>query len=412
MNRSYTLFHLLSSLLITTLSLFFLTWVTLKIRNYTLSGEKLLPAQGVEVYLEKAGGLTGAKPVRYQGMEVGHVLYVQLVTKPGKYQNWAYAYLELNQKVPLYKDASVKVSPSSLMGNPYIELFPGKETSQPLQQPIYEEGAITPLFEALSQLMDENREDFKALFDGFQKITKKLNDTRGTLQKLFEAEDSLTTDIKKIGDDLSHYLEKTNQGSARFFSQESQELRNEIKTLKQQIEQIQKAVEETKKSSLVAILDEPFRENADNTFQKFSEFQEEFSRLTTHINEGKGLIPQLYAKESPLATALRETWESAKKIGDHFQKLGEQISNGKGGLWSASGGSEIRKTYEQIAQDLNAISQKIEAGGGSLARLYEDKTLRDKTVRCLRQLSEIGEDKFLELPVHALLSQMMQNLIP
>lgn len=413
MNRSSTFFHLLSILATLLLATVFLIWVTLKIRNYTLSGEKILPAQFVEVYLEKASGLTGARPVRYQGMEVGQVLYVQLITTPGTYQNWAYAYLELDQKVPLYADASVRVTPSSLMGNPYLDLFPGETIDQPLQTPIYQKGTVPPLFEALSAMFEENREDFSALFDELQQITEKFNEAKGgTLQKLFNEEDSLMEDFKKIQKEWEHLFERSDQKSMRLFSQDSQELRTEIENLKRQLQEIQDTFEMLKKGSLGAILEESFRENADNTFQRFSTLQEEFSKLTTQFTKKKGLLPQLFAKESPLATAFRETGDLGQKIGEHFQKLGERIANGKGGIFSAFGDSNLRETYEQIAQDITAIAQQVEAGGGSLARLYEDKVLREKTARCLRQLSEIGEDKLLELPVHALLSQILQNLIP
>lgn len=385
-----------------------LLFITLRIRNYTISGEKVEPAQVVEVYLERAGGLTGARPVFFMGMNVGTVDYVSLV-KDGPYKNWAYVHLKLNQKIPLYEDASAAVRPSSFLGNPYIELFSGNSARKVLSAPIYRGEAVTPIFEALNLLIDENREEFQEVFEGFQDIAKKFSEGEGTLQKLMNEDSNLFQRMQDLGDQLSETLEKSDQGSTRLFSKE---FRDDLEKLNQQLDLLTETFQDTEKSSLGAFMSEAFQQKAENTFDRFSLLKENLSQLTTQIREGNGVIPQLLAEKSPLASAFQEAWEKGTQLGDAINQLGDRFSQGKAGLFSALGDDDIRQTYEQIAENLNGISHLIEAGEGSLAKLYQDEILLEKTKRCLRQLSEIGEDRLLELPIHSLLSQLMSNLIP
>jgi ABC-type transporter Mla subunit MlaD len=395
--------------LVAFLALFSLTRLTLFILAYEHSSAP--KTQQRFVYFKQGGGLLEGHKVRFQGLEVGRVKNLKIVTDTGPYQNGIQAEVHLNQPLKLHQGTVAEVKQSHLAGGTFLELYPG-DSKAPLllpEDPILGEPSPA-LFSALKELFEENREEFSQLFKDIQTLTEEVQENQGSLQK-FLNDSTLREDLQKLSENLSQTFEDEKRGSRPLFLEA---FRQELKSLQEQFEQIQSAFNDKDIGSLARLFSPEFGERSERVFEKFSELDPAFSQISQQIQSGPGLLSRFLSSEntSPLVDLFQKVRQEGNVLFEKLETLGDRFSSGNAGFFSAFQDEALRRHFQDLSQNLEELGVLFREGKGSFARLYNDELLLEQAKRCFRQLGEIQQDQQIELPLHSLVGQILSQSAP
>ncbi|OHD67002.1 MAG: hypothetical protein A2176_16140 [Spirochaetes bacterium RBG_13_51_14] len=166
--------------------LFIIAIVILGYYTIIMSRKFLEPstAYRMTVIFPNIEGLELANKVKINGVEAGKVEEISL----RGYQ--VLVRLKMFTAFTLYENFSIKIKSDSLLGKKFIGIFPGSPYDRNgIEQKIVTErenlpGKYEDVLGAISELIDENRENIYASIRNIREITAKLNTGQGTFGKL------------------------------------------------------------------------------------------------------------------------------------------------------------------------------------------------------------------------------------
>ncbi len=149
----------------------------------------------VKVLFNFAGGIGSSAPVRLAGVGVGQVQGIQIIHDPKDDKTKAELTAWINDSVKIEEDAVVTINTLGLLGEKYLEIFPGT----PGAPTVLPDGTLVGK-DPVS--MEKITEDLAALSDSVRAIVEKIKKGDGTIGKLLNDDaiynnlEAFTADIK------------------------------------------------------------------------------------------------------------------------------------------------------------------------------------------------------------------------
>lgn len=150
----------------------------------------------IKVQFNFAAGIGGTAPVRYAGVGVGQVQGIRIVQDEKGQTSKAELTIWINDKVGIEKDAEVTINTLGLLGEKYLEIFPGTPGSA-IVQPNDTMIGKDPVS------MEKITENLAHLTGSVNTIVDKLKNGEGTIGKLLTDEavyknlEAFTAEIKQ-----------------------------------------------------------------------------------------------------------------------------------------------------------------------------------------------------------------------
>ena len=142
----------------------------------------------VRVLFNFAGGIGGTAPIRYAGVGVGQVQGIRVIYDEKEKKTKAELTAWINDSVRIENDSVVTINTLGLLGEKYLEIFPGTAGKPYLKNndTIIGKDPVP---------MEKVTENLASLSDSIKEILDKLNKGEGTLGKLL-SKDEVYDDLK------------------------------------------------------------------------------------------------------------------------------------------------------------------------------------------------------------------------
>ncbi len=252
-------------------------------------------------------GLEKNSSVRVAGVRVGRVKDIDL--KEGMAEITMFIYKD----VKIREGSKAAVSSMGIMGEKYVEIFPGPPDKPFLKENSYVEG-IQPLsIDQIGQTFYSIGEDVKSVGkvlrdaltepSGENRLKSLLSNIEITMQNLREISRGINSDYPDIKMSVSNLAEKLDSNFSKIAS-DFERISKEITSL----------ISENKKEINRSV------ENLSLTIDKAQRLISELEEITKRIKEGEGLAskvindPSFYQKVDDSLTDLKETLKESKRV--------------------------------------------------------------------------------------------------
>ena len=142
----------------------------------------------ITVRFNFAGGIGSSAPVRVAGVGVGNVQGVKIVFSEKEAKSYAEVYAFLQEDAKIEKDAKVTINTLGLLGEKYLEVYPGTPGS-----PLLKNGDV--IIGKDPVIMEKLTDNLVDLSDSAKTIVDRLKKGEGFVGKLL-TEESAYTDFK------------------------------------------------------------------------------------------------------------------------------------------------------------------------------------------------------------------------
>ncbi|MGE5189363.1 MAG: MlaD family protein [Gemmatimonadota bacterium] len=299
------------------LGLVILTYFTFRVSKWGGIGEK---GYRVTVDFETAAGLEPKANVKMAGVPIGKVEEIQLVG------NRARLVLRIQKGVHIPLDSVASIQTQGLLGEKYVEILPGQETTRMLPPGGRIANTVPPTN------LDEIVRKVSQISDDLKKFTQSLSETFGTEEGKKALQDILKN-VRETTAALKTVVVANEDRMNRILAN--------VDTLSGDLREIASANKEDLRASIANL-------------RAFSE---------TLKNETPGLAKKLETMSEQISGV----------VGENRENLREGIAN----LKSAS--AKLDNTLETA----QAVLAKIDRGEGTLGKLLTDNTVHDSLAKTL-----------------------------
>ena len=315
----------------------------------------------IEVVFDNAAGLERDSTVQIAGVDVGRV--ESIVLQDSK----ALVRLHLNPGVKLEKDAVASIKTHGILGEKYIELYPGTRGTATI-----EPGGRIAHTERSADI-DKLLQQLGLIADDVRALTGSLNKTLGG-QAGEEAINAILTNTRDLTKNLNRVI-TSNEATLRAAIENTRQLTGNLnKVVTQNDEKVGQVLDSLKAAS----------KEMEKSFTALSE-------IAGGINRGEGTLGQL-AKDTTTADKLNSALTS-------LQEVGQKINEGRGTIGKLVNDEETIRNLNEGLAGINRYVNKAEQfrtflsyRGEYLFRTNDAKNYIDVRV-------QPGEDKFYILGV-------------
>jgi phospholipid/cholesterol/gamma-HCH transport system substrate-binding protein len=318
--------------------------ITLAVLIFLMSGTGgwLTPKIEVRSYFDNASGLRVGAPVRLDGVDIGNVTAIQVVSASDKKLTPVEVMMKVSTKYHenLHKDSLTALSTAGVLGETYIDI----DSSQ-ASGPMAQNGDILPI---------RDHPD----------INDVVRASQGTLQNL----DAL---LKRM-DRIIAFVE-SGQGSVGKLIYDPQ-LYNRLSSTVNEFQGLVNQVSEGNGTIGKLISDDELYKKVNGTVDKLNTMIDE-------LNAGKGTAGKLL-KDPSLYNNANATIANAKQLTD-------DINAGKGALGKLTKDEQFAAKLQNTMDKVSAITDRLEAGEGSAGKLLRDPSLFNNADQMLVETREL-----------------------
>jgi phospholipid/cholesterol/gamma-HCH transport system substrate-binding protein len=293
-------------------------------------------------YYDNAGGLREGAPVRLQGVDIGNVSKIRIVSDPNRKLTPVEVTLKVSTKYAanLHKDSITLLSTAGVLGETYIDI-----DSSVAKGPAVEPGDIlntrdTPQIEDVVRASQSTLQNMDALLKRVDRIMSFVESGQGSIGKLIY--------------DPALY-DKLNSTVAEF-----QNLVNDVANGKGSIGKL--------------LVDDKLYNNANQTVDKLN-------AIIDDLNAGKGTAGK-FLKDSTL-------YDNANKTIANVKQLSDDINAGKGALGVMARDQEFAAKLKNTMAKLSDLTDRLNSGEGTVGKLLQDPALYNNTNEMLTETREL-----------------------
>ncbi|MFN4319827.1 MAG: MlaD family protein [Aquificaceae bacterium] len=297
-----------------------------------------------KVYFDNVAGLSVGAEVRVAGIKSGKVRSISL--KEGKVE----VVFELDKQITLYKDAQAEIGTLGLMGDKYLNVYPGSPQAGILE----DGGVITKTLgyadtdKLIKQITDAS-ESMKLMVETFQLIlSENREDIRNVIQNLEVLSHNLNLIVMENREALRSTINNINVLAY-----------NLNRTLPQAIQSIERLANTL--DSIAAENRQDVREVVANLKQLSGDLRATLPELTTNLNQ------------------------LSKNLNLMISENREDIRT------SVSNLAELSRSLKESSERLSSILATIDRGEGTLGKLVKDEELYRNVVSGVKAFSKAGE---------------------
>ena len=333
-----------------------LGFIVLAAMTVTVGKFHLVKEAGYRLYVlfDSAAGVVQNSPVRIAGVHVGKVERISLERGQAKVA------LRIPPGVPIYEDARAYLRSEGLLGEKYIEIFPGSEEKPRLREEgLIQQGAPPVSIEQVLTRLSGIGEDFEAVLKPLGQLLKGIDPEKvGHLVSNFE---TLSRDFPNLMADAREAL-----GNIRDISAKVQKGKGALGKL---------------------IFDDEAYRDARKTLVALREIAEKVQR-------GEGTLGKLISDE--------EMYRDAKETLVVFREIAEKVQKGEGTLGKLISDDEAYRDARATLANLRRVSERLDRGEGVLGRLITDDELGQDVEKTVKKVQKAAEGAREQQPITAL----------
>jgi phospholipid/cholesterol/gamma-HCH transport system substrate-binding protein len=316
--------------------------ITLAVLTFLMSGTTGLftPKISLKSYFDNAQGLRNGAPVRLQGVDIGNVTKVRVVS------NNARTPVEITMRVntrygfSIRKDSVTSLSTAGVLGETFIDIDSSQATLPPARDGDTLKTRDTPDIQDVVRASQGTLQNLDALLKRTDRILAFVESGQGSIGKLIY-DPAL---YNRFADTVS-----------------------EFKGIVDQIRNGQGSI-----GKLIA---------SDEIYNKATAAVDKLNVIIDELQQGKGTAGMLL-KDPALYKNANDTIANVKKLTD-------DINAGKGALGKLTKDEALAQKLDNTITKLSVLTDRLEAGEGTAGKLFKDPSLYnnlDETLVETRQL--------------------------
>lgn len=317
---------------------------TLGVLIFLMSGTGGIFTKKMELktYVDNASGLRVGAPVRLNGVDIGNVSFIHVVSNPAMHLTPVEITMKVNTKYhyDLFKNSHTLLSTAGVLGETFIDIDSAEASG-----PEAENGDTLPSSD-VPQIQDVVRA------------------SQGTLQNM----DAL---LKRL-DRIIAYIE-TGKGSVGKLIYDPT-LYNRLSATVNEFQGLVNDIGSGKGTLGKLISDDTMYNKVNGTLDKVNVAIDD-------LNAGKGTMGKLL-KDPAL-------YDNANKTIANIRQLTDDINSGKGALGKFAKDPEFAGRVQNIADKLSAIADRLDAGEGTAGKLLRDPSLYNNADQTLVESREL-----------------------
>lgn len=293
-------------------------------------------------YFDNAGGLREGAPVRLQGVDIGNVNKIRIVTDPARKLTPVEVTLKVSSRFhpTLHKDSITRLATAGVLGETYIDI-----DSSTAKGPIVEEN-------------DElNTKDTAQIEDV-------VRASQSTLQNL----DAL---LKRV-DRIIAFVE-SGQGSIGKLIYDAG-LYNQLNSTVAEFQNLVSDVSNGKGSIGKLLVDDKLYNNANQTIDKLNGIIDE-------LNAGKGTAGK-FLKDPTL-------YDTANKTIANVKQMTDDINAGKGAIGVLARDEQFAAKLKNTMNRISELSDKLNSGEGTAGKFIQDPAVYNNTNQLLTETRDL-----------------------
>jgi phospholipid/cholesterol/gamma-HCH transport system substrate-binding protein len=293
-------------------------------------------------YFDNAGGLREGAPVRLQGVDIGNVSGIRVVSDPARRMTPVELTLKVNTKYHgnLHKDSVTMLSTAGVLGETYIDI----DSSQ-AKGPEVQEGDV---------LTTRETPDIQDVVRASQSTLQNLDALEKRVDRILAFVESGQGSIGKVIYDPGLY-DRLNATVGQF-----QGLVNDVISGKGSIGKL--------------LVDDQLYQSANATINKLNGIIDE-------LNAGKGTAGK-FLKDPTLYNNANETIANVKKLTD-------DVNAGKGALGVLAKNQEFANKLQNTMNKISDLSDRLNSGEGTIGKLLQDPAVYNNTNQLLQDTQEL-----------------------
>jgi phospholipid/cholesterol/gamma-HCH transport system substrate-binding protein len=282
----------------------------------------------LRAYFDNASGLREGAPVRLEGVDIGNVTGIRIVTDPSHTLAPVEVIMKVNTRYhrSLHKDSTVTMSTAGVLGETFVDI-----NSRAAKGPEVADGDV---------LNSEQKPD---------------------LQDMVKAGQTMLQNVQALLVRVDHIVAfvESGQGSAGKFLKDPAL----FDRMNQTLAEVQKMVNDISsgKGSVGKLLRD------DEMYNKVNASVDKLDKIIDEINQGKGSAGK-FLKDEQLYNNLNQTAAKANKLMD-------DVNNGKGTIGLLAKDQEFAAKVNNTMAKVNDLITRLDAGEGSAGKLMRDPSL-------------------------------------
>ena len=308
----------------------------------TSTGGILTPKIRLVSYFDNAGGLQPGAVVRLQGVDIGSVAKVQVVSDPARQLTPVEVIMKVSTKFHpnLRKDSMATLATAGVLGATFVDIDSSVAKAREAQ-----DGDVLPT-----------------------KETPQIEDVVRASQSSLQNLDALEKRVDRI---LSFV--ESGQGSFGKFIYDAS-LYKELNSTVVQFQNLVADVANGKGSIGKAIVSDELYHNANDTISKLN-------AMIDDLNAAKGTAGK-FLKDPTLYNNLNQTAANVKKLSD-------DIDAGKGGIGIIARDPDFAAKLKNTMNNISAVTDRLNSGQGTVGKLLQDETLYNNVNQLLLETRDL-----------------------
>ncbi|NIS60396.1 MAG: MCE family protein [Proteobacteria bacterium] len=362
-----------------------LVYMAVRVGKFQLGKEA-----GYRVYIlfDSAAGVVRNSPVRIAGVHVGKVERISL--EMGK----AKVALRIPPGVHLYEDARAYLRSEGLLGERYIDIFPGSEEKPRLKEEgLIQQGAPPVSIEQVLSRLSGIGEDFEAVLQPLGQLLKGIDPEK--VRHLVSNFETLSRDFPHLMVDARETLRNIRNISAKVERGEGilgklisddeayRDAGGTIVALKEIVEKVQRG-----EGTLGKLI------NDEEVYQGMRETLVVLRDVAEKVQRGEGTLGKLVNDD--------EAYQDVRKTLVAMRDVAEKVQRGEGTLGKLINDDEAYQDAKVTLANLRRASERLDRGEGVLGRLITDEELGRDVENTIRKVEKAAEGAREQQPVTAL----------
>ena len=293
-------------------------------------------------YFDNAGGLREGAPVRLQGVDIGNVSGMRVVSDPSRRQTPVEIIMKVNTKYrgSLRKDSVTLLATAGVLGETYIDI----DSSQ----------AHGPEAQAGDILATRDTPDIQDVVRASQSTLQNLDALEKRVDRILAFIESGQGSIGKVIYDPGLY-DRLNATVGQF-----QGLVNDVISGKGSIGKL--------------LVSDQLYQNANSTIDKLN-------TIIDQLNAGQGTAGK-FLKDPSLYNTANETIANVKKLTD-------DVNAGKGALGVLARDQQFAEKLKNTMNKLSDLSDRLNSGEGTIGKLLKDPSVYNHSDELLQEAQSL-----------------------
>ena len=335
--------------------------VTLGVLLFLMSGTAGIFTRRITVtsYFDNASGLRVGAPVRLNGVDIGNVTKINIVTSKDKQLTPVEVVMKITTKYheALRRDSVTSLETAGVLGETYVDIDSAQAIASPLQDGDTLPTQVHPDFNQVVKASQGTLQNMDALLKRADRILAFAESGKGSLGKLIY-DPTLYNRLSNTVADLQKIVEQVGSGEG----------------------------------SLGRLI------SRNDAYDKILATLDKMNAVIDDLQQGKGTAGK-FLKDPTIANNTNDTIANIKKIT-------EDINAGRGTIGKLSKDDELARKLDTTLTKLAQLTTGLEAGQGSAGKFLKDEAFYHNTNELLVEtrtlIKSIRENpkKYLSIKLH------------